>query len=105
VLVNVTVQGPGNHWQWKPKSRKGATGAAATADMPDIMMLTTDVALLEDPEYLKYVKIFSEDQAALDNAFSHGRCLCSCSGACEMLGVALVYSIAVTFDRGPGCTG
>lgn len=30
------------------------------------------MALLEDPEYLKLVKIYSEDQAALDKAFSHG---------------------------------
>jgi catalase-peroxidase len=68
----VTLQGPGNHWQWKPQSRKGATGAAATADLPDIMMLTADMALLEDPEYLKFVKVYSEDQGALDKAFSHG---------------------------------
>jgi catalase-peroxidase len=66
------MQGPGNHWQWKPTARKGASGAAATADLPDIMMLTADMALLEDPEYLRLVKIFSQDQDALDKAFSHG---------------------------------
>uniref|UniRef100_A0A383WLV4 Plant heme peroxidase family profile domain-containing protein n=1 Tax=Tetradesmus obliquus TaxID=3088 RepID=A0A383WLV4_TETOB len=67
----VKHKGPGGHWQWKPTSRKGASGAAATADLPNIMMLTADMALLEDPEYLKYTKIFSQDLEALNTAFSH----------------------------------
>lgn len=52
------------------------SGAQATQDLPDIMMLTTDMALLEDPEYLKYVKLYSQDQAALDKAFSNGALQC-----------------------------
>jgi catalase (peroxidase I) len=70
--AGLELQGPGKHWQWKPTARKDASGAAATADLPDIMMLTADMALLEDPEYLRLVKIFSQDQGALDKAFGHG---------------------------------
>jgi catalase (peroxidase I) len=40
--------------------------------LPAIIMLTTDMALLEDPEYLNSVKLFAADQDALDLAFSSG---------------------------------
>ena len=36
-----------------------------------IGMLTSDVALLNDPSYLKLVKMFAKDNDALDTAFSH----------------------------------
>ncbi|CAE8595797.1 unnamed protein product [Polarella glacialis] len=58
-------KGPGNKWQWRVQN---ATGA-----LSGIMMLTTDIALLEDPEgsYQKLVREFAEDAAKLDHAFAH----------------------------------
>lgn len=35
-------------------------------------VLTTDVALLHDPSYLKWVKLYAEDEGALRHAFQHG---------------------------------
>ena len=58
-------KGPGGHFQWKPKNKPGKTGP-----LPGIMMLTTDLALLQDPSYLSIVKRFASDQKALDVAFS-----------------------------------
>ncbi|KAF8064528.1 katG [Scenedesmus sp. PABB004] len=76
-------KGPGGHWQWKPVKRKSGTGP-----LPDIMMLTADIALLEDPSYLSLVKKYAADIGALETAFSsawyklltrnlgpHARCL------------------------------
>lgn len=34
-------------------------------------MLTSDIALLYDPEYLRLVKLFAEDRAELDRQFAH----------------------------------
>ncbi|CAM9631088.1 unnamed protein product [Ectocarpus sp. 12 AP-2014] len=46
-------------------------GATETEDeIPDIIMLTSDIALLNDPEYLTLVELFASDQAALDEAFA-----------------------------------
>eukprot|EP01127_Copromyxa_protea_P001346 TRINITY_DN11363_c0_g1_i1.p1 TRINITY_DN11363_c0_g1~~TRINITY_DN11363_c0_g1_i1.p1 ORF type:complete len:685 (-),score=163.62 TRINITY_DN11363_c0_g1_i1:27-2042(-) len=53
--------GPGGHHQWK------------TASVPGIMMLTTDISLTRDPtgSYQKYVKLFAQDLAELEDTFSH----------------------------------
>lgn len=71
------VMGPGGHWQWKP------AGASIKAPAPfvdaskfpagtqDVIMLTSDVSLTKDSAYLKIVKQFAEEPAALDEAFSH----------------------------------
>jgi len=54
--------GPGGHHQWA--TANGTQG---------ITMLTTDIALLNDPlgEYQKLVKLFASDLKALENAFAH----------------------------------
>ena len=60
--------GPGGHNQWRPVLKAGDTRKSA----PKIMMLTADVALLEDPSYLKLVKLYAANQTALDIAFRDG---------------------------------
>ncbi|GIL54308.1 hypothetical protein Vafri_9888 [Volvox africanus] len=60
--------GPGGHHQWEPVLKEDAD---PEDDLPDIIMLTTDVALLKDPIYLELVKLFAANQTALDIAFSH----------------------------------
>lgn len=52
--------GPGGHWQWRIKGLDNSS---------NIFRLTSDVALLHDPEYLKYVKEFAHDMGAFDTAF------------------------------------
>jgi catalase (peroxidase I) len=47
-------------------------GDSSEEALPDIMMLTADVALLKDPSYLKLVKLFAANQTALDVAFREG---------------------------------
>ncbi|CAM9833697.1 unnamed protein product [Scytosiphon promiscuus] len=64
----VTAESPAGASQWIPVLKEGAT--ETEDEIPDIVMLTTDVALLFDPEYLALVELFSEDQDALDTAFS-----------------------------------
>ncbi|KAK1932441.1 Catalase-peroxidase [Phytophthora citrophthora] len=53
--------GPGGHVQWRPVPDTN----------PPVRMLTADIALLHDENYLKISKEFAADQAALDDAFSH----------------------------------
>jgi len=52
------VTGPGGKLQWEP-----ATG-------PDIMMLTIDLALMEDPIYGPTSMEYAQNQTALDNDFA-----------------------------------
>lgn len=59
--------GSGGHHQWQPKH----FDESDTEPLPEITMLTTDIALLKDPIYLELVKLFAANQAALDIAFSH----------------------------------
>ncbi|GIL55344.1 hypothetical protein Vafri_10884 [Volvox africanus] len=59
--------GPGGHHQWRPVNKD----ASDPDPVANIMMLTTDVALLKDPIYLELVKLFAANQTALDIAFSH----------------------------------
>ena len=64
-------EGPGGHYQWRVKGGKGPKAPAAHGDgEQDIMMLTTDVGLVTDPEYRKYVEEFAEDEAAFSQAFA-----------------------------------
>lgn len=53
--------GPGGHWQWNVSDVGG----------PDIMMLTSDVSLLTDPEYLALVQRFATDMDYFTDVFSH----------------------------------
>jgi catalase (peroxidase I) len=36
-------------------------------------VLTTDVALLHDPSYLHWVKVYAESEETLRHAFKHGK--------------------------------
>jgi len=56
------VSTPGGAKQFEPVSGQGA---------PSIMMLTTDMALLEDVSYKALVKEFASSLSRLDNAFMH----------------------------------
>ncbi|CAM9348768.1 unnamed protein product, partial [Sphacelaria rigidula] len=61
--------GPGGHFQWMPVSRSNST--EDDDGVPDIMMLTADIALLNDATYLEIVTEFAENQYSLDVAFSN----------------------------------
>merc|ERR1712232_344375 len=54
----VKWKGPGGHWQWRIKDSDSK-----------LMRLTSDISLLHDDEYLKYVKLFAEDMDAFNMAF------------------------------------
>lgn len=64
-------EGPGGHQQWRPKHKPTAPAAVKAEPLPKIMMLTTDVALLHDPAYLQWVKVYAENEEALRHAFKH----------------------------------
>merc|ERR550525_2309208 len=51
-------KGPGGHWQWRIK-----------ASDSKLMRLTSDISLLYDEEYKKYVKLFANDMDAFNKAF------------------------------------
>jgi catalase-peroxidase len=70
-------KGPGGAWQWRP------AGDGPGADIPDSvpdahipdefvdpMMLTTDIALKEDPDYREVLEEFQEDPAEFHDAFA-----------------------------------
>jgi catalase (peroxidase I) len=61
--------GPGGHWQWRPVGRKAGSNSSAAQDLPDLMMFTTDLALLEDPVYKSLVVEYAGDLAALTTHF------------------------------------
>jgi catalase (peroxidase I) len=73
----IVVISVGGHFQWKPEFKKNATAEEKEDGLPEIMMLTSDIALLKDPEYLKWVKIYAEDLDKLTAAFGQGEG-CSC---------------------------
>jgi catalase-peroxidase len=67
------IKGPGGAWQWTPKEEE------AQGTVPDAhdsskshapMMLTTDVALIRDPEYRKLAERFYENPDELQKAFA-----------------------------------
>jgi catalase-peroxidase len=66
-------KGPGGHYQWRVKGQ-GPKGPVAyppnSKDKQDIMMLTTDIGLITDPEYRKYVEEFANDPSAFAEAFA-----------------------------------
>lgn len=66
-------KGPGGAFQWRPKDGGGA-GTVPDAHDPDRkhapFMLTTDIALREDPEYGKISKHFHENPEEFADAFS-----------------------------------
>src|SRR5690606_29992637 len=66
-------KGPGGAFQWKPKDGAGANTIPDAFD-PDKkhqpFMLTSDIALREDPEYYKISKHFHENPDEFADAFS-----------------------------------
>lgn len=64
-------KGPGGAWQWRVKGGKGPKAPKAHGEgEQDIMMLTTDIALVTDPEYRKHVEEFAKDEKAFADAFA-----------------------------------
>ncbi|MEP6260032.1 MAG: catalase/peroxidase HPI [Gillisia sp.] len=66
-------KGPGGAFQWKPKKNAGEgliPDAFDPAKKHAPFMLTTDIALREDPEYLKISKHFHENPEEFADAFS-----------------------------------
>jgi catalase (peroxidase I) len=53
-------EGPGGHKQWRMKNQPSDPR----------MRLTSDIALLHDPEYKKYVELFASNMTAFDEAFN-----------------------------------
>jgi catalase-peroxidase len=65
-------QGPGGNWQWRVKGGNGPQAPVAdpaSDAKQDIMMLTTDVALVLDEEYKKFVYEFAQNETAFKETF------------------------------------
>ena len=64
--------GPGGHHQWMVKGEgpKAPVADHSSNQTQDVMMLTTDIALTRDPEYLTYVKEFAADADAFSEEFA-----------------------------------
>lgn len=64
--------GPGGHKQWMVNEAYGPEAPGAQGGRQPIMMLTSDMALLADPEgkYQELVKEFATDPDSLDKAFA-----------------------------------
>jgi catalase (peroxidase I) len=68
------VQSPAGHWQWRVRGENSPQAPSANPESNEtqsIMMLTTDVALLTDPEYRGYIEEFASNLTALDETFAH----------------------------------
>lgn len=68
------VQSPAGKWQWRVKDGDGPRAPVADPslnDTQDVMMLTTDVALIMDPEYRTYVEEFAKNLSAFEHEFAH----------------------------------
>lgn len=61
----VNITGPGGKPQWKPVNKTDPTNT----NLPNIMMLTSDVALLYDELYFNITVLFSKDRRSLDDTF------------------------------------
>mmetsp|Transcript_16013 Transcript_16013/g.34643 ORF Transcript_16013/g.34643 Transcript_16013/m.34643 type:complete len:711 (-) Transcript_16013:92-2224(-) len=59
------ITGPGGNPQWAPAAKNGVD------PVPDIMMLTSDIALTKDPEFLKISQEFAGDISKLEMQFKH----------------------------------
>jgi catalase-peroxidase len=66
------VQSPAGHWQWHVRDTDSSPQAPSADNngTQRIMMLTTDVALLTDPEYKGYVEEFANNITALEETFA-----------------------------------
>ncbi|WP_410766314.1 catalase/peroxidase HPI [Haloferax sp. DFSO60] len=67
-------KGPGGAWQWKPKGADAdaidkAPDAHDSSKEQTPMMLTTDIALIRDPDYREIAERFHENPAELKDAF------------------------------------
>jgi len=70
-------KGPGGAWQWKPAGDGPASeipDSVPDAHLPDEvvdpMMLTTDIALKEDPDFREVLETFQEDPQRFQEAFA-----------------------------------
>jgi catalase-peroxidase len=65
-------KGPGGAWQWTPtdESLHGSAEPAHGEDGTTPMMLTTDVALKQDPDYREVVERFQENPMAFGISFA-----------------------------------
>ncbi|MFB6299262.1 MAG: catalase/peroxidase HPI [Halobacteriales archaeon] len=66
-------KGPGGAWQWRPvdvEDIEPAPGAQDPSEMQTPMMLTTDVALKEDPDYREVLERFQENPGEFQEAFA-----------------------------------
>lgn len=65
---------PAGNWQWRVKGSTVDTSPVAPAAQGSgsqhIIMLTTDLALVTDPKYRKYVEEFASDEQAFFEAFA-----------------------------------
>ncbi|MFB6221878.1 MAG: catalase/peroxidase HPI [Halolamina sp.] len=66
-------KGPGDAWQWRPVDEEDIDPAPAPHDPSETetpMMLTTDVALKEDPDYREVLERFQENPDEFQEAFA-----------------------------------
>ncbi|WP_256296556.1 catalase/peroxidase HPI [Haloarchaeobius salinus] len=66
-------KGPGGAWQWKPVDEELVDTVPSAHDPSETdtpMMLTTDVALKRDPEYLEIIERFQENPDEFQEAFA-----------------------------------
>ncbi|PSP65323.1 catalase/peroxidase HPI [Halobacteriales archaeon QH_8_64_26] len=66
-------KGPGGAWQWRPANEDDIAAAPDAHDRSEHqtpMMLTTDIALKEDPDYREVIERFQEDPEAFQDAFA-----------------------------------
>ncbi len=66
-------KGPGGAWQWRPVDEdavEDAPGAQDPSETERPMMLTTDVALKDDPDYREVLERFQENPQAFQQAFA-----------------------------------
>jgi len=65
-------KGPGGKWQWKPKDKNAekTPDAHDPNKMNDLMMFTTDLALVKDPAYRKIMEKFRANPNEFAEAFT-----------------------------------
>jgi catalase-peroxidase len=64
------IKGPGGAWQWTPtNATEFVPDAHVEGKMNDVMMLTTDIALIKDPIYREISKRFYENPEEFYEAF------------------------------------